>query len=416
MTMSDGHAAPITSSERIGELDALRGFALLGVFVVNYVYFFFLNFSAPDAAREIWTADPANVAVLKGVLWLGGDKANTLFGTLFGIGFWVQMSRMRARTHGAEAIYLRRLTVLLAMGAVNLFLLWPWDILFVYALAGFLLFALRGLPAKVMLGAGAILFLAARPTAKAILDELGIKAAQKEIVFSDAAVEARHQVILDGSYGDWVASYASLTGHAFILSGLLLGWILYALGRFLIGAWIARQGWLERIAVLRPRIGRVAMVALPVGLALEYLYMRSNFGAPIGIEGLAKQALHMVGLTVLAVGYATGLLWLYHSSAFGWLPRLFAPVGRMALTNYITHGIVAMFVLTGIGPGLRMAGTITPVQSLSLAVGLFAVLTVFSHAWLKAYRYGPLEWAWRSLTYGRAPAMRRQRESVTAAL
>lgn len=406
--MSEGHVAPITSSERIGELDALRGLALLGVFIANYVWFFYLGFSAPDASRDVWNANPTEVATVKGVMWLVSDKANTLFGTLFGIGFWVQMTRMQARIPDANRIYLRRLAVLLAMGAINLFLLWPWDILFVYALAGFLLFALRGLASKVMLVLGGILFLAARPTVEGLSDVMGIAPAHKDLVFSDAAVEARHDVIINGNYADWIGEYAYLNGHGFFLSGLILGWILYSLGRFLIGAWIARQGWLERIAELRTTIGRIAIVAIPLGLALEYVHLQANFGGPIDIPDALDEAVHMVGLMLTALGYATGFLWLFHSRSLGWFPRLFAPVGRMALTNYITHGIVALFVLTGVGPGLALAGRMPPTQSLALAFGTFAVLTVFSHLWLSAYRYGPLEYLWRTLTYGHAPAFRRK--------
>ena len=411
--MADGHAAPITSSERIGELDALRGFALLGVFIANYVFFAFYPFASMEVHREAWSADPDNVAVLQGTLWLVSDKANTLFGVLFGMGFWVQMTRMQARTHDANRLYLRRLTILLGLGAINLYLLWPWDILFVYALAGFLLFALRKLSLKAMAVIGIALTLLSRPVVKGTFGELGILDRQEGLVFNPDAQAARFDTIVNGSYLDWVHEFAFMTHHGFFLSGVLASWILYALGRFLVGAWIARNGWLERLAELRPQVGRIAVIALPIGLALEYVHMAVN-NDMMTLPDLAHQAVHMVGLVLTALGYATGLLWLYHSKSMGWLPRLFAPVGRMALTNYIAHGIIFTLLLAGFGPGLRLAGEITPVQSLLFALGLFAVMTVTSTLWLKAYRYGPLEYVWRTLTYGRAPAFRRKAELQTA--
>ncbi|MBW0144072.1 DUF418 domain-containing protein [Sphingomicrobium clamense] len=405
--MTEGHVAPITSSERIGELDALRGFALLGVFIANYVFFAFYPFASMEVHREAWSEDPANVLALQATLWLVSDKANTLFGVLFGMGFWVQLSRMKARTSDANSLYLRRLTILLGIGAINLYLLWPWDILFVYAIAGFLLFALRGLSLRAMAIAGLVLMLFSRPVVKTTSRELGILGRQEGLVYNPDAQASRFDTIINGSYADWVREFAFMTHEGFFLSGVLISWILYALGRFLIGAWIARQGWLERIAELRPRIGRIALVVLPLGLALEYVHMAVN-NDMMELPDLANQAVHMVGLVLAALGYATALLWLYHSKSLGWLPRLFAPTGRMALTNYLAHGILFTLVLAGFGPGLALAGSITPIQTLMLAVGVFVALSVFSHFWLRTYRYGPLEYIWRTLTYGSAPQFRRQ--------
>ena len=403
--MSEGHAAPITSAERIGELDALRGFALLGVFIANYVWFGFLDWSATQANRDAFLADPDTLPVLNFVQWFVSDKANTLFAILFGIGFWVQMSRVRARGADADRIYLRRLTVLLAIGLINVFFLWPWDILTVYALAGFGLFALRRLSAKAMLAIGLVAFFLARPALKSAFDAVGLRGPAMEAAWSEAATAVRQQAVLSGDYLAWVAEMARANWFDFVVSGSLVAWLVYALGRFLIGAWVARQQWLDRIAELRPQVGRVALVALPLGIALDYVWMASDWGRIDVAEPLPKIA-HVFGSLILAVGYASALLWAYHHKLLGGLVRLFAPVGRMALTAYIAHGIIFTWVLSGFGLGL--AGTISPKQSLALALGVYVALSVFSHLWLAVFRYGPLEYVWRTLTYGRAPAFRRK--------
>lgn len=405
--MSDGHAAPITSSERIGELDALRGFALLGVFIANYVWFAFLDWSATDADRDIFFTDPATMGVVNFVQLFVADKANTLFATLFGIGFWIQMQRVRARGADADRIYLRRLSVLLVIGLINMLLIFPWDILFLYALTGFALFALRNLSMKAMLALGLLCVAFARPVIKGGYDLAGLRGPAMEEVWSEAATGARQAAVLSGDYGAWVAEMARTNWFDFAVAGGLAAWIVYALGRFLVGAWIARHGWLERLDELRSALGRIALVALPLGLALEFLWMGNDWGY-FEVPQLVGQGAHILGSPITALGYATGFLWLLQTKAMGWLPRICAPVGRMALTNYVAHGAILLFVLSGVGPGLALAGTITPVQTLSLAIGVYVGLTIFSHFWLTTFRYGPLEYAWRTLTYGRAPAFRRK--------
>lgn len=120
------------------------------------------------------------------------------------------------------------------------------------------------------------------------------------------------------------------------------------------------------------------------------------------------QAMHVVGVPILDLGYATGLILLFHSSRFGILARMFGPVGRMALTNYLVQGMFIGLVLYGFHGGLALAGQIEPKVVLPICLGFFALQIVFSQLWLARYRYGPMEWLWRSLTYGERPTLRAQ--------
>jgi uncharacterized protein len=126
--------APITSFERIEELDVLRGFALFGVFTVHFVTSLYYLYPVDEAVFSSWTEDPIQFGLLVLCDVLFYDKAITLFSILFGIGFWVQMERLKSRSDAFEHIYLRRLAVLLAFGLINKFLLFPGDILVDYAL------------------------------------------------------------------------------------------------------------------------------------------------------------------------------------------------------------------------------------------------------------------------------------------
>ena len=140
--MNRATAVPTTARERIEEMDVLRGVALFGVFLMNMVGFNASDILATDAQRLSLPTAALDHTLQLLLSALVSDKANTLFAFLFGLGFHLQMQRMQARGAAFEAIYVRRLTVLLCLGVLHVLLVWTWDILHLYALAGFVLLAL----------------------------------------------------------------------------------------------------------------------------------------------------------------------------------------------------------------------------------------------------------------------------------
>jgi len=397
--------APVTSAERIGEMDVLRGFALLGVLLANLGWWSFTSFTATQEQRDGWMAVAENRNSIMLLNWLVSDKANTLFATLFGIGFWVMMERLKAKGGDFNRIYLRRLTILALAGFAHFYLFWPWDILHMYALTGFVLFALRGLSMRAMLWIGLPLAIFARPAVEYWRKVSGLEEMGHDMVFSPAATEARQQVILNGDYWSWVQEYARVAYYDYWATYLFVAWWLYVLGRFLIGAWIARQGWLSRTSELLPQIRKIFYISFPIGLALEALATGVEFDM-VGLSGPWTKFIHFFGVPMLDIGYATGLILLFHSKSWSFFPKMFAPVGRMALTNYITQSFLYFYLVTGVGPGLGMAGKISPPNIMLICFAFFAAQIVFSHWWLARYRFGPLEWCWRALTYGEKPRMR----------
>ena len=373
--------------------------------IANFVWFAFSDATATQAQTGPMLGDPLNQAVLAFVDIFVTDKANTLFALLFGFGFWVQMERLETRGAPFARIYLRRLAVLLAMGLINICFIWPWDILNLYALAGFALFALRGLSPRAMLWLGVPLALLGRPLVDAASEALGIAGPAGEMIYSESAVLARQWAYTQGSYLDWLGATADLNYYDWLASGAIIGWLLYALGRFLVGAWVARAGWLQRAGELLPQMCRICLVALPLGLALETLALAIGDAGLIDAPGWVSTALHAVAVPVLDLGYATGMVLLFHSR---WrvLAFAFAPVGRMALTNYLAQGVFIGALLYGFNGGLALAGTIEPKQVLPACLAFFAAQMLLSHWWLARYRFGPLEWLWRALTYGTRPPMR----------
>lgn len=405
-TASGEIAGPVSGSERIVAIDVLRGFALLGVLIANLVWFAFAETSATDEQREAWITNNADDLALAFTSLFVADKANTLFAVLFGIGFWMQMGRLKYRDGDFGKVYLRRLTILLLFGIAHMFLLWPWDILHMYALIGFALFALRGLPMRWMLIVGAALAVLGMPLAEYASEATGLKEAAEAVIFSEAAIEQRQQVFAGDSYARWLGESLRLFQYDYIMSGLFFSWWLYVLGRFLVGAWIARKGWLEHAPRLLPSIRRVFIVALPLGLSLEAVWVAIEYEF---LEALSPVAdlLHAVGVPILALGYAAGLILLFHSKRWSGIARIFAPVGQMALTNYVLQSFLIAFLLFGYGPGLGLAGQAAPANNLAVAIAFFSGQVIFSHLWLRTFRFGPLEWAWRALTYGNLPTFRK---------
>lgn len=406
---------PVTQRERIAELDILRGFALFGVLTMNFVGFASANIMATEAQLAALPTAALDNYVLIGVEWLIGDKANTMFATLFGLGFYLQMKRGEGKP-GFEKRYSRRLFWLLVIGWANALFLWMWDILNLYALAGFALLAMRRWRTRTLVIVGATLALYSDNLQEWWTGQFGWELIPYGEIYGDAAVLARQAAIHD--YPALVAIFAKWTWTDWISGGLLVAWAIYALGRFALGAAIGRSGILDDIQGHLPVLRRIAAIALPLGIlfALVVRLWSEGHWAPFG-EGTKQlgDVLRSPAALLLAAGYASGIVVALHS---GWgtrFWRMLAPVGQMALTNYLAQGFAYGFVLFGVGPGMALAGKIGSTAVLAICIAFFALQIAFSHWWLARYRFGPMEWLWRMLTYGGRPRMRRAGPAAIAA-
>ena len=402
----------VEAGERMQVLDVLRGAALFGVFLANFIGFAGVDVMATEQQLLSLRSGPLDYAVGELVHWLINDKANTLFAFLFGLGFYLQMQRLGARGVDFDRIYLRRLWVLFAMGVIHTLFLWLWDILNLYALAGFALFALRRLDDRRLLGWGIVLALFGRTADRMFLGVVGADWHGYTSPFSDAAVLARQAASQAGDYWRLFSLFFEFTLVDWLLSGLIVGWFLYALGRFMIGAWVGRQRWLQRAGELLPQYRRVMRVALPLGLigeglavilghALEFDRLPSD-----GVVRTLVFVLHLLSVPLLAAGYVAGLVVAMHTPLGRRILMPFAAAGRMALSNYVAQSFIYAFVLFGVGPGLALAGRIGATAVVGIVVVGYGAQIALSVWWLGRYRYGPLEWLWRGLTYGEWPRFR----------
>lgn len=409
---------PTAPSERIGELDVLRGFALFGILVVNMMYF------AHPVYREVlapmaWPGLHDRLAEAF-VMFFGHGKFLTLFSLLFGIGLAMQMRRAAERGRSVVPLYLRRMLILFAFGAAHIVLLWFGDILLYYSILGAVLLLFRNRqPRAIMKWAAALIILPLVLVAGQIgLVELGRSvpegAAEIEAAFAETA--ARYQQAYDtalevyatGTFGEMVQQ--RLADYGFTTVGLFfsgMGFLVMAM--FLVGLWVGRRGVVFDIANHLPLIRKTAVWGLVLGIAGNLMYVSAVATAdPLSFSPLLL--LMTVGILIgapgLCLAYAGGLTLLLQRD--DWRARLdfLAPVGRMALTNYILQSVIATTIFYGYGLGLY--GRIGPAVALLLAILVFAVQVPLSRWWLARYRFGPLEWLWRTLTYGRAQPMRRE--------
>jgi uncharacterized protein len=405
---ADARGGPVSAAERVQLLDVLRGVALFGVFLVNFTSFASAGIMATDEQLLSLPSAALDLTLYDLIEWLFVDKANTLFAFLFGLGFYLQMQRLEARGVDFFRVYLRRLTVLLVIGVLHMVFLWTWDILHLYALAGFVLLAMRELSNRDLVALGLIFGLFARTMQEILATFVGVGGSSLP-TNDNASVLLRQQISQSGDYLALVKNFFDWTVVDYLASGLILGWLLYALGRFLIGAWVGRHGWIALAREFLPGWRRLARWSLPLGLILEggaTLLAESPLLPDWKHRDFFAHLTHLLAVPVLSVGYVSALVSLFHTPRGMRLLAPFAWSGRMALTNYLTQSLVYGFVLFGIGPGLALAGRIGALAILVIVIVTYAMQMAFSRWWLGRFAYGPAEWVWRALTYRQLPAMR----------
>lgn len=394
--------ATLPVSERVLTLDVLRGIAVGGILLANVIVFFGLTFLSRDqvAALATTTADQA-------ALWFEhvfiDQKFYSIFSLLFGIGFGIQLSR---GGDGALPRFKRRLRILLAIGAIHAFFIWAGDILMLYALLGFTLpwFARKSDRDLIK---WTVMLLATPTVLYALVLALWMATGQRA-GSPNAGLPAPmlhfFEGIGRGGFKDaFVGNLVFLTGRWADLFATVR--FPKVLGMFVLGLWTVRTGLISSLEGHRPLLAKWATlgwsIGLPTNIAAAWIFSRWYYLPPNG-GGFIGTALQGIGVPMLAIGYATTVALLVIGGR-RWI-TVFAPVGRMALTNYLMHSLVCITLSYGFGFGLWWRTS--PATAMAIAIAIIAVQIPLSALWLSRFRYGPVEWIWRRLTYRRQIAMR----------
>ena len=395
--------SPVKPSERYVILDTLRGFALIGIILANYPEFSLYTFQSAETAASMPSAGIDRVVRFLQYFLVDG-KFYTLFSLLFGIGFSIIISHAAERGDGGFRLFYRRMAVLVLIGFIHLMFIWSGDILMLYALMGMALPLFRHVSDKALL----------RWAAFFVLLPVFVDAATSLLGISLSAQAVRAQWhycrmygITEENFGYWLRdadTYREV--FQFLVQGALVrvqefvdgNRYFKVMGLFILGFYIGRRKLYADLSSHKALLRRVATVGFAVGLPLSVVYAWSAVGGhPFGTVG--HSVLYLVSVYPLGLAYMSGLCLLYLRSRNARLWRWLAAPGRMALTNYIGQSVVGMFLFYGIGLGLGASVGLATTEL--IALGVFALQVLFSKFWLHYCQFGPLEWVWRMLNYGR---------------
>ena len=396
---------PVQASERIQTLDIVRGFALLGILIMNMPGFSTSFFAEADGSHLWAGALDQRAEQVRDMLFSG--KFNSMFSLLFGIGFTIQLGRMLERDpeHGA-GLYVRRLLVLAMFALVHCLVLWTGDVLHIYVALGFGLLLIRRIPNRAVVAM--IIAFICYPAITGTIRLLVTSPERVALLVKDAqAWEASNNLAYGhGTFFDAAREHTREMTHVYTnpweLWGILGFWVQMAT-TMLLGFLIGRNGWVYRIPELMPIVRRLQWGALALGVVCSLTFgivaQYTRTPGPSALKILVAMSYVLSRLGMMSF-YVLTIVRLAQIPAW---QRRFHPIamtGRMPLTNYLMQTLIGTPLFYGWGFGLW--GKVGPALQLVMAFAIFFVIQVpLSTMWLRHFEYGPLEYVWRLGTYGR---------------
>lgn len=382
---------PIQPNERIELLDIIRGIALLGILLVNMSIFSYPSIYLYLAQIQWWN-DPVNNTVNWLITFLAEGKFYPMFSFLFGLGFMLFMLKAEQKGFNSSKLYRRRAFILLFIGVIHAVFIWMGDILVTYALLSlFLLLFKNRQPATILKWGIGLLII------PAVIFTLlfGLLGTAEDAAYTSEVTETFKQVsegalhvYSSGTYSEILFFRLNELSFAYANSFISLPTIL---GMFLLGMYMIRIDFFQRQTELATQLKRIWLVSLAIGLPLSFAYATFPQFAALELGGI------LLGGPALTIFYLISFYFLYQKSSIRNILHVFAPVGRLGLTNYLTQSIVCTFIFYSYGLGLY--GSLAPIWTFLLVIGIYILQIILSHIWLKRFTFGPVEWVWRKLTY-----------------
>jgi uncharacterized protein len=407
--MSTYNLQPNISINRIPILDALRGFAILGIFIVNIKSFTFsYDISPLEATRFPLASYDRSTSLLIALFFEG--KFYSIFSLLFGIGFSIYLSKPFLGKH-ILSLFKRRLLILLFIGIIHM-ILWQNDTLALYALLGFLLVPFNRFNNRNLLIIAGICILS--PILWDVIEinypklslnnylmykaGLVVRSKNNYFVFVNKIQRSFLYRVHTGLYNIYFRSAYILASHRI--------WKVF--GMFLIGAVIGRTKIYNRLQENQKLLLYVFILGIIIGLPANYFranieddYLNPN-------SAIIKRTIAFaVGVAPLSLAYCSLFSLLFINPVIRKILNVFSSVGKMALTNYIMQTFIGLFVFSDFGLGVHYLGV---TQLFIFAIVIFISQIIISDLWLRFFNYGPLEWLWRSATYREILAMRKKTE------
>lgn len=424
-------AAPVSATERFVSLDMLRGVAVLGILVMN-IYAFAMPFAAYSNPLVMGGTGTLDLGTWFFTHLFFDQKFISIFAMMFGAGIVLMSGRAEARGAKAAPIYYRRQVWLVIIGMLHGYFIWMGDILFGYAVIGMIVYLFRRQNPRTLIVI-ACLLLPVTPILNYgmsnLMDELRTEALAIEVLqAAGEEISEEQQETLDewresrvmmaptaedvqqdleahrGSYADIFAHRVPIVASMQVFMVIFYG--LWRIGGLmLIGMALMKLGVLtgERNAAYYRKLMLAGYsIGLPIMLFSAYDLYQHQYGGIYGMR--VGHIANYVGSIAMALGHV-GLVMLTAKS--GWIGALmarFAAVGRMALTNYLMHSVILTTVFYGYGLGLY--GQVPRFWQMAFVAAVLTLQLWLSPWWLRRYRFGPVEWLWRSVSYWRRQPMR----------
>jgi uncharacterized protein len=408
-TLAGQGAVPIADRERISTLDALRGFALLGILIMNMPGFNMPIYQsvAPDQWTMWWDR---TARALTDVLFAG--KFNGMFSMLLAVGFTIQLQRLRERVpEQAVAIYLRRLAWLFVFGLLHS-CLWGGDVLHMYAILGLILLAVRNLSDRAIIGLIVVALIYPLVEGVILLWITTPEDTQRAVNFMRDLVARDYAAVESGSF--WVAVQQSLRVWSATYVSPMSWYVvprvyIVLLITALLGLLLGRRRFFQNVASYLPLVSRVQWWTLGAGIAMGAVYAFWSATVEQRQEPTVWRLFAVVcfRFSRLALMAFYVCLIIRAMQSVRWQRRLqpFVTMGRMPLTNYLMQTLIGMLIFAGWGLGYY--GQVGPALGIVISLAIFFAIQVpFSRLWLGRFQMGPMEYLWRVLTYGKLPAIR----------
>lgn len=413
------NTSPTQASEREIFMDVLRGFAILGIFIANLgTGFSWYDENAPVTSEFLKPAWDTPMLFVHH--WLIEGKFYSIFSLLFGWGIALQIKR--GMDKGSEDISLiyRRLVFMLILGFCHL-LIWTGDIVFFYALLGFVLLPLRRFSDKTLLITAVILLLS--PILLYGLKMLLPILNKPALWLNDAGNTMQLKLFPEfadlTSYVDYFNAIKQFNWWDIVklnVAGIFyrFGYLLFVsripkvLGMFIIGYLIGKTDFYKNIARHKTTIIVTILLGLIIGLRAnfilaKYMLLAEGDYFSFKVKGLYQTIAYAIGVAPLALAYVGIFMLAFQYQTSNKIMSILAPVGKMAFSNYIMQSLVGNFVFLGAGLGLM--GQIGPFYYTLFGIGFFIIQILYSTLWLRYFNYGPVEWLWRSATYNKWQTM-----------
>ena len=398
---------PTRPGARIRSLDLLRGFALLGILIMNIQSFSMVGaaYMNPTAYGDL-SGSNGWVFVLSHVL--ADNKFMTLFAMLFGAGIVLMTSRVEARGTNSAGVHYRRTLILLVIGLLHAYLLWAGDVLVTFALCALAVFPFRKLSPRTLLTVGlgslligSIIFLFIGLSMGYIPPD-EISEMMNDWKPSAELVQEEVTAYRSG----WLKQMEKRVGTAFFLqTGLFLMWGLWrAGGLMLVGMAFFKWGVLTAARSSRFYFG-LAAAGLTLGWTLSSYGLVHNFARNWSLDCLyIGSQYNYWGSIPVSLGYLSLVMLICKSDPGGRLLQSVSAVGRTALSNYLLQTVLCTTLFYGHGFGLF--GSVERTGQVAIVLAVWIVQLIASSWWVKRFRYGPAERVWRSLTYGQLQPIR----------